>query len=78
MDTIKRRYYSIGQIASLLNVYTSTLRFWEQEFKQIKPKRSKKGKRKYTQKDLKIVLEVYYLVKVELYTIEGAKRQLEL
>ena len=49
---IKRKYFSIGEVASLLNVNTSLIRFWESEFEFINPKKNKKGLRKYTNEDI--------------------------
>ncbi len=68
-------YYRIGEASRILDVKPSTLRFWEKEFPQIKPKR-KHGERFYTEEDLKLFKKIKFLVHEEKYTIEGAKRKL--
>jgi DNA-binding transcriptional MerR regulator len=70
-------YYSIGEVASLFQVNESLLRFWEKEFETIKPKKNPKGTRLYTQKDIDAIREVYYLVKEQKMTLDGAKKLLK-
>ena len=53
------------------------LRYWESEFKQIKPIRTKSRHRLYKRKDLDIILEIKQLLYEEQYTIAGAKKRLE-
>jgi len=77
MDTVQKWYYSITEVAKMLNVATSLLRFWEEEFSEIKPNRNNAGRRFYSYKDLRIIKMIYNLLRVELYTIPGAKRQME-
>ena len=73
----EKRYYTIGEVAKALNVNTSLLRFWEREFKEIKPKKKDSGTRKYTSKDLANINLIYHLLKEKGLTIEGAKKQLK-
>lgn len=73
MDEIKKRYYSIGEVAELLQVPASVIRFWEKEFTHIQPRKNKKGNRTYTQKELDALKEIHYLLRVKKYTIKGAK-----
>jgi DNA-binding transcriptional MerR regulator len=70
-------YYSIGEVASLFQVNESLLRFWEKEFETIKPKKNLKGTRIYTQKDIDAIRAVYYLVKEQKMTLDGAKKLLK-
>ena len=49
-----KRYYSIGEVASKFDVNPSLIRFWEQEFKILQPKKNSKGNRKFTKKDIEI------------------------
>lgn len=60
-ETETRKYYKIGDAAKLLGVPASTLRFWEKEFKQLKPMKNKKGDRIYHLKDIEILKEIQYL-----------------
>ena len=70
-------YYSIGEVASLFGVSQSLLRYWETEFPVLKPQKNRKGDRRYTQKDVQLVADIYKLVKQEGYTLEGARKALE-
>jgi len=69
---IKKKYFNIGEVAETLNVNASLIRFWEEKFDILNPKKNKKGKRKYTKKDIEILNEIYNLVKEKGYTIKGA------
>lgn len=73
----RKLYYSIGEVAKLYGVNTSLIRFWEKEFDIIKPKKNKKGNRLFTPKDLENFNKIYELVKVEGFTLEGAKKALK-
>ncbi|MEG0761351.1 MerR family transcriptional regulator [Chryseobacterium sp.] len=66
-------YYSIGEVAKAFNVNTSLIRYWEQEFPIIKPKKNKKGNRYFTPEDVKNLQIIYHLVKEKGYTLDGAK-----
>ena len=68
-----KRYYSIGEVASKFNVNPSLIRFWEQEFKILNPKKNSRGNRKFTDKDIEAINKIYFLLKEKGYTIQGAK-----
>lgn len=70
-------YYKIGEVAEMLNISTSMLRFWEGEFPNIKPKTDSAGKRIYTTDDIQKIRLVQYLLKDKKMTIEGAKLYLK-
>lgn len=74
---IAKLYYSISEVASLFDVNTSLIRFWEKEFDIIKPKKNKKGNRLFTQKDIDNFHVIYHLVKERGFTLEGAKNKLK-
>lgn len=74
---IQKQYFSITEVASMLGVNASLLRFWEKEFKQIKPKTNSRGKRLYNAKDIQIVRSVYVLVKEQGFTLDGARKALK-
>lgn len=61
----------------MFHVNTSLIRFWEKEFSIIQPKKSKKGNRMFTPKDIENFNKIYNLVKTNGYTLEGAKRALK-
>ena len=73
---IEKLYYSIGEVAEILNVPVSTVRFWENEFDILKPKKNKKGNRLFMPGDLKNLKIIHHLVKEKGMTLAGAKKQL--
>lgn len=73
---IQKRYFSISEVAKMLDVKPSLLRFWEKEFKQIQPKTNARGKRAYKQDDIDVIRRIYDLVKVQGLTLEGARKAL--
>lgn len=73
----EKLYYSIGEVANMLNVNTSTLRFWEKEFSIIKPHKNNKGNRLFTSKDIDNLKIIHKLLKEEGYTIPGARVHLK-
>lgn len=76
-QTLSKLYYSIGEVAELLQVNASLLRFWEKEFNLSVSKKNKKGNRLYTAKEIEKIQRIYHFVKVEGYTLEGAKKALK-
>ena len=73
---IEKLYYSIGEIAEMLNVNTSLIRFWEKEFETISPKKNKKGNRMFSREDVQNLKLIYHLVKEKGYTLQGAQSSL--
>jgi DNA-binding transcriptional MerR regulator len=71
--TIEKKYFSIGEVAGMLGVSTSLIRFWESEFEIIRPKKNRKGNRQFTREDIDNVRLIYHLVKEKGYTLQGAK-----
>ncbi len=74
--TIGKLYWTIGEVAEQLGVNTSMLRYWEKEFGMLRPKRTNKGDRLYTQDDIKLVRTIHELLKDRGFTIQGAKDHL--
>ena len=70
---IEKIYYSIGEVADLMDVAPSLIRFWESEFDIIKPKKNRKGNRQFTKEDIENVKLIFHLVKERGYTLQGAK-----
>ncbi|HON02175.1 MAG TPA: MerR family transcriptional regulator [Paludibacteraceae bacterium] len=75
---MEKVYYSISEVAEMLKISPSNLRFWEKEFSQLKPKRSNKGTRTYTKEDIEIIKMIHLLVNEQKLTLQGAKRKLSL
>ncbi|MBU0763856.1 MAG: MerR family transcriptional regulator [Bacteroidetes bacterium] len=74
---IEKLYYTIGEVATLFNVNTSLIRFWEKEFDILKPKKNKKGNRLFTQQDIENLHIIHHLVKERGMTLKGAKKKLK-
>lgn len=73
-DKLTKLYYTIGEVAEMFQVNTSLIRFWEKEFTFIQPKKNKKGNRLFTPKDIESFNKIYHLVKINGYTLDGAKK----
>ncbi|MBL6667999.1 MAG: transcriptional regulator [Crocinitomicaceae bacterium TMED16] len=74
---LTKLYYSIGELAEMLDVNASLLRFWEKEFNLKVSKRNKKGNRLYSVKEIEEINKIYALVKVQLFTLDGAKKAIK-
>ncbi len=77
ITSLTKLYYSIGEVAKIFDVNTSLIRFWEKEFTIIQPKKNSKGNRLFTVKDIEHFNKIYQLVKLEGYTLDGAKKALK-
>jgi DNA-binding transcriptional MerR regulator len=76
-EKYEKLYYRIGEVAEMFNVNTSLIRYWESEFSVLRPRKSTKGNRMFTQRDLRYLRMIYQLVKVQGYTLQGAKDALK-
>lgn len=70
-------YFKIGEVSDLAGVPPYVLRFWETEFKQIKPKRTDAGQRLYRKQDVVLVLTIKHLLYNRKFTIQGARQHLK-
>lgn len=68
-----KQYYPIGDVASMFRVNISLIRFWENEFDILKPRKNRKGDRFFRPEDVKNLKLIYFLLKEKKYTISGAK-----
>lgn len=73
---VEKLYYSIGEVAEMLSVPVSTVRFWENEFDILKPMKNKKGNRMFTPEDIRNLKIIHHLLKEEGMTLPGAKKKL--
>ena len=73
----KKQYYPISEVAGWFKVNTSLLRFWENEFDVLKPRKNRKGDRLFRPEDVKNLQLIYHLLRERKYTIEGAKDYLK-
>lgn len=70
-------YYRIGEVAELVGVEPHVLRYWEREFRSIRPTKSAKGQRVYSRRDVENLLRVRELLYSEGFTIAGAKKRMQ-
>ncbi len=73
----KKLYYPIGEVAGWFNVNTSLIRYWEKEFKQLQPRKTRKGDRLFRAQDIEFLKQIYYLLREKKYSIVGAKTYLK-
>ena len=69
-------YYRIGEVEAITEVPAYVLRYWESEFRLLRPKKNPAGQRLYRRRDLDLVLRIKALLYDERLTLEGAKKRL--
>ena len=74
--TPTKLYYSITEVAELTNVKPHVLRYWETEFKALRPKKNRAGNRTYRAGDIKLIRDIKSLLYDDGFTIAGAKKKL--
>ena len=72
-----KRYFSIGEVSELCDVKPHVLRYWEQEFTQLKPIKRRGNRRYYQREDVILVREIRSLLYLKGYTIVGARQKLD-
>ncbi len=75
-SNIEKVYYSIGEVAEMIDVTPSSIRYWESNFKELAPRTNAKGTRYFTKEDIETVKLINYLVKERGLTIKGAQQKL--
>ncbi len=76
MQDLDKKFYKIGDVATILGIPMSTLRYWETQFTIIKPRRNAKNIRFYTPNDIETIRKVYYLVKEKGLKLDAAQDQI--
>ena len=71
-----RLYYSISEVSDMIGVKPHVLRYWESQFKMLRPKKGRGGARMYRKRDVEILFEVKQLLYDHRFTIAGARRKL--
>ena len=71
-----KRYFTISEVSFLCGVKAYVLRYWEQEFPQLKPVKRRGNRRYYQQQDVLLVRQIRKLLYEDGFTIEGARAQL--
>ena len=70
-------YFKIGEVSTITGVEPYVLRYWESEFKAIKPSRTQSKQRIYRRKDVELILEIKKILYEEKFTIAGARKRLQ-
>lgn len=73
-----KTYFKIGEVAKLLDLEPYVLRYWESEFDVLSPDKTDSGQRVYQSDDIELIVQIRDLLYNEMFTIAGARRQLEL
>ena len=76
-QNLDKLYYTIGEVAEMFDVSRSLLRYWENEFSFLTPRKNRKGDRLFTKENIHQIQIIYNLVKVRGFTLEGAKQELK-
>jgi DNA-binding transcriptional MerR regulator len=71
-----RKYFKIGEVAQLVGVEPHVLRYWQTQFPQVRPQKSRSGHRLYRRKDVETLLAIRELLHVQRFTIAGARQAL--
>ena len=74
---IEKVLFSIGEVAKLIKIETTVIRYWENHFDALKPQKNKKGNRLFTTDDIELVKLINHLVRERGLTIKGAKQKLK-
>ena len=72
----EKAYFRIGEVSKILNVESYVIRYWETEFRSVKPVRTRSAQRLYRKKDVQELLTIRDLLYSQRFTIDGAKKQL--
>jgi len=72
----EKLFYKIGEVSRIVGVESYVLRYWENEFPILEPRKSKSGQRIYTKRDIDLILQIKKLLYDEKYTIDGVRRKL--
>ncbi len=70
-------FYRIGEVSRITGVPATVLRFWEGEFRRIKPRRTEAGQRMYRRNDVELIFEIKNLLYDRKFTIKGARQHLK-
>lgn len=76
-DIIPDKYFPIGEVSRITHLLPYVLRFWESQFKQLHPQKSRGGHRRYQKKDVELILWIKSLLYEKKFTIKGAQEELK-
>lgn len=72
-----KTYFKIGEAAAIVGVEPHTIRYWEKEFRAIRPAKTRSRQRLFRKKDLRLLLVIRHLLHNQRFTIDGARRKLK-
>jgi DNA-binding transcriptional MerR regulator len=75
-DKLQKLYFRIGEVSNIVGVEPHVLRYWESEFRSVRPQKSARGQRIYSRRDVETLLKVKELLYSHRFTIAGAKLRL--
>ncbi|MBR1882505.1 MAG: MerR family transcriptional regulator [Muribaculaceae bacterium] len=78
MEELTKKFYKIGDVAQILGLPESTLRYWETQFTLIKPRRNAKNIRFYTPADIETIKKIHFLVKERGLKLDAAQEQIRI
>jgi DNA-binding transcriptional MerR regulator len=74
---LNKQYYGIGEVAEMFHVNASLIRYWENEFDILKPKKNRKGDRLFRPDDIRNLQMIYHLLRERKFTIEGVRKKIK-
>lgn len=74
---IEKIFFTIGEVAKIVNIDATTIRYWENQFDALKPQKNNKGNRLFTKDDIELVKLIHHLVKERGLTTKGARQKLK-
>ncbi len=74
---VEKLYYQIGEVSEMFSEPVSTIRFWENEFEILRPKKNNKGNRLFMQEDIRNLKLIHHLLREKGMTIDGARKYLK-
>ena len=77
VDLPEKKYFKIGEVAHLVGVEPHVLRYWQTQFPQVRPQKSRSGHRLYRREDVETLLAIKELLHVQRFTIAGARQALK-
>ncbi len=72
----EKRYYSMGDVCKLTELEPHVLRYWESQFRSLRPTKNRSGNRVFRRKEIDLIFLIRYLLYEKQFTIEGARREL--
>jgi len=76
-DKDVKLYYTISEVVDMTGVPAHILRYWEQDFVMLRPRKNRAGNRSYRDRDIQLIRRIQHLLQVERFTVEGAVKRLK-